>query len=95
MAADGHSGGGNALRSGGTRGGVGFSWSLSHPLTQPVAVPPPGQIRKPGEGTWEPAHLVPYEELDATLPPEVAEQYRIEGEDPAESPETEAEPGRD
>jgi hypothetical protein len=79
----------------GYRGGVGVHWSLSHPLTQPVDVPPPGQIREPGEGSWEPARLVPHDELDATLPPEVAEKYRVEDEAPPESAEADPEPERD
>jgi hypothetical protein len=80
--------------SGGTRGGVGFSWSLSHPLTQPVAVPPPGQSHKPGEGSWEPARPVPYDELATTLPPEVVERYNAEDGSSSEPPETETEPDR-
>jgi hypothetical protein len=81
--------------SGGTRGSVGFRWSLSYPITQPVDVPPPGQSRKPGEGTWEPAYPVPYDELSTTLPPDIAEQYRIEDGIPPAASETEAEPEQD
>jgi len=78
--------------SGGTRGGVGVRWSLNYPVTQPVDVPPPGQSRKPGEGTWEPAHPVPYDELSTTLPPDIAERYRNEDEAPPAPSETEADP---
>jgi len=81
--------------SGGYRGGVGFRWSLSYPVTQAVTVPPPGQSYKAGEGTWESLRPVPYDELSTTLPPEVAERYKTEDEAPPASPETESEPERD
>jgi hypothetical protein len=62
--------------SGGNWGGsVGFRWSMSYPLSQPVAVPPPGQTRQPGEGTWDVAQPVPYGELSTTFPASIAERY--------------------
>jgi hypothetical protein len=61
--------------SGNWSGGVGFRWSMSYPLTQPVTVPPPGQTRQPGEGSWEAARPVPYRELSTTFPADVAERY--------------------
>ncbi len=65
----------------GTRGGIGIRWSMSYPLAQPVDVPPPGQSRMPGEGTWDVARPVPRDQLSATFPPEIAERYRQQPEE--------------
>lgn len=76
--------------SGGYRGGsVGFRWSMSYPISQPVTVPPPGQTQIPGEGTWNRATPVPYEKIPLTFPASVAERY--EAEDEPDTPEGEPE----
>jgi hypothetical protein len=72
--------------SGHRRGGVGLRWSMSYPISQPVDVPPPGQSRKPGEGTWDRARPVPYEELESTFPESVVDG--LEAQDESEPPET-------
>jgi len=76
--------------SGGYRGGsVGFRWSMSYPISQPVDVPPPGQTHEPGEGAWDSATPVPYEKISATFPASIAERY--EPEDPPTPPEVDPE----
>jgi hypothetical protein len=78
--------------SGGYRGaGVGFRWSMSYPISQPVDVPPPGQTYVPGEGAWGSATPVPRERIPATFPASIAERYGLEDQ-PASS---EAEPKED
>jgi hypothetical protein len=72
---------------GGYRGGrIGFRFSLSYPIEQPVDVPPPGQTLLPGQGTWDLPYPVPYQDLKATFPASVAERYAPPPEPAAESP---------
>lgn len=72
--------------SGGYRGArVGFRWSMSYPISQPVDVPPPGQTRLPGQGTWDPARPVPYDEFVETFPEDVVESYTLPEEEPEPS----------
>jgi hypothetical protein len=68
----------------GVRGGVGFRFSMSHPIEQPVDVPPPGQSAMPGEGAWEAARPVPYDSLNRALPADLSERYQL-AEDPEPS----------
>jgi len=72
--------------SGYRRGGIGLRWSMSYPISQPVDIPPPGQSRKPGEGSWDRARPVPYEELDTTFPESIVELYETQDEpEPSET----------
>jgi hypothetical protein len=65
------------IGAGGYRGGrVGFRWTMSYPISQPVALPPPGETQGPGEGQWDVARPVPYDELHETFPSSIAERYR-------------------
>ena len=75
--------------SGGRRGGIGIRLSMTYPISQPVDVPPPGQTQVPGEGAWDAARPVPYEELRTTFPAGIAERYGPEDEPtrPEEPPE--------
>jgi hypothetical protein len=57
--------------------GVGVRIPLSYPVTQPVDVPAPGRSSMPGEGKWDAATPVPYDELQTTFPPSIAERYEI------------------
>jgi hypothetical protein len=76
---------GVGVGSGGYRGGsIGFRFSLSHPIEQPVDVPPPGQSHAPGEGTWDLPYPVPHRDLRMTFPASVAEAYVPPPEVPAE-----------
>lgn len=75
----------------GVRGGVGFRFSMSHPIEQPVEVPPPGQSRLPGEGAWEAPRPVPHDSLSNSLPADLSERYPL-AEDPEPS-ETESDSG--
>jgi hypothetical protein len=77
---------GVGVGSGGYRGGsIGFRFSLSHPIEQPVDVPPPGQTQAPGEGTWDLPYPVPYQDLRTTFPASVAERYAPPPEMPEDS----------
>lgn len=83
---------GVGVGSGGYRGGsIGFRFSLSHPIEQPVDVPPPGQTQAPGEGTWDLPYPVPYQDLRMTFPASVAEAYVPPPEVPADPSEEAAE----
>jgi hypothetical protein len=71
----------------GVRGGIGFRFSMSYPIEQPVQVPPPGQSAKPGEGAWEAARPVPYDSLNRALPADLSERYPLaEDPEPSETP---------
>jgi hypothetical protein len=95
------SGGGNTgvsvgvgVGSGGYRGGsIGFRFSLSHPIEQPVDVPPPGQTHAPGEGTWDLPYPVPYQDLGMTFPASVADRYAPSPDEPPADPATRTEEG--
>ena len=77
----------------GWRGGVGIRVPLSYPVTQPVDVPAPGRSSMPGEGEWDAATPVPYDQLGATFPPDIAERYKIV--EDREPPEVETETEQD
>lgn len=62
----------------GRRVGFGVRVPMGYPLTQPVDIPPPGQTRSYGEGTWNPATPVPREQLALTFPTEAIEHYEFE-----------------
>jgi hypothetical protein len=68
---------------GGWGGSVGFRWTMSYPITQPVDVPPPGETHDPGQGLWDIARPVPYEELGTTFPSSIADRYS-----PADHPDS-------
>jgi len=74
------------------RGGVGLSWGMSYPISQPVDVPPPGQTRMPGEGKWDRAHPVPHDQLRSTFPKEIADRYEVDEPPAASEPEPDDEP---
>lgn len=59
--------------------GVGFYWGWGwpafYPIYVPIVIPGPGDIWGPGDGEWNPPIAVPYDELVATFPEDIAEQY--------------------
>jgi hypothetical protein len=74
-------------------GGIGFRWSMSYPISQPVAVPPPGEHQGPGEGEWAPPTRLSSDRLDSSFPSGVADRYRLLDDPEPETPvPTENEP---
>jgi len=77
---------------GGWGGTMGFRWTMSYPITQPVDVPPPGETHQPGEGRWDIASPVPYEKLGTTFPSSIADRYSPADDPQAKPAEPESDP---
>jgi hypothetical protein len=56
-------------------GSVGFRWTMSYPISQPVDVPPPGETQQPGEGKWDVPTPVPYGQIGERFPSDVADRF--------------------
>jgi hypothetical protein len=58
--------------------GYGWGWPAHYPIYAPIAVPPPGIDWGPGDGSWGEPIAIPYDDLVATFPEDIADDYRPE-----------------